>query len=121
MATKCYKQTYNDGVAVLCREKDGNRTDFNARVNPTRAEDLAPLVRLCFGESSCRAEDVTFAQQEGFSLSRKIRTPLPRGVKVDTACLCLIGRMLYKVSSVDFDRAGNSMFLYLEEVRELAQ
>lgn len=111
---------YNDGIALVCREK-GAKTDFNARVNPTGRADLEPLVRLCFGEKSCRAEDISFAQQEGFSLSRKIQTPLPRGVKLDTACLCLIGTMLYKISSLDFDRAGGRMYLYLEEVRELAQ
>lgn len=111
---------YNDGVALICREK-GHKTDFNARMNPTAADDLEALVKLCFCEKSCRAEDLSFAQQEGFSLSRKVQTPLPRGVMVDTACLCVIGRMLYKISGLDFDRSGGRMYLYLEEVRELAQ
>lgn len=110
---------YNDGIAVLCRDAAGE-SSFSARLNPTTAEDLTVLVRLCFGECSCRAEDLSFAQQEGFSLARKVRTPMPQEVKVDTGCYCLIGKTLYKVSSVDFNRQKRQMYLYLEEVCQLA-
>lgn len=119
MAEKRYKLSFNDGLAILCRDK-GAESSFAARRGPQSREDLAELVQLKFRECSCRAQDLTFASQEGFALSRKIRTPLPAGVELDTACYCLIQTMLYRVSALDRDRAGQTLYLYLEEVRKLA-
>lgn len=112
-------ELYNDGIAVLCRDAAGE-SSFGGRINPATAEDLPVLARLCFGECACRGEDLTFAQQQGFSLARKVRTPLPQGVQVDTGCYCLIGSTLYKVSRVDFNRPRRQMYLYLEEVGPIA-
>lgn len=104
----------NDGVAYIYREK-ARRNDFNAKENARDLDDLDFVCKLCFEEMSKRQQDQEFANQQGFSLSMKIRT---RAVPaVNSKCKVVIGNRLYDVA--DLDRTKTDIFLYLEEVREL--
>lgn len=107
---------YNDGVATVCRAKE-RTTEFGAKRNVTSLADLIPIVKLAFAEQSRRQQDLEFAEQQGFSLSLKIRTRLVTGV--DNKCKCVIGGYLYDVSYLDRTRA--EMYLYLEGVGEIAE
>ena len=72
-------------------------------------------VKLDYEESSKREQDMDFAEQNGFSLSLKIRTrymPL-----VDNKCKAVIDGYLYDVSYVDKNRV--EQWLYLEGVKQL--
>lgn len=107
---------YNDGVALIYREKD-RRTDFNAKVNVNALDDMDFVVKLDYCEASKREQDLEFAEQFGFSLSLKIRTRFIKGV--DNKCKAVIDGFLYDVSYIDTNR--NEMWLYLELVKELKQ
>lgn len=104
----------NDGVAYVYREKK-KQTDFNAKINARKLNDLELLVKLNFEEMSKRQQDVEFASQNGFSLSVKIRT---RYVPVvNTKCKVVINDFLYDI--YDMDKDGTDLYLYLQEVRKL--
>lgn len=105
---------YNDGVVFIYREKE-NRSNFAAKKNVATLDDMEFIVKLDYGESSKREQDIDFAQQNGFSLSLKIRTrytPL-----VDNKCKAVIDGYLYDVSYVDKNRV--EQWLYLEGVKQL--
>lgn len=106
---------YNDGVVEVYRQRD-RMTDFNARRNVGSAEDLGELVAtLAYYECSMRVQDLEFAEQSGFSLAYKVKTPYLAGVQAKHKAV--IGRMLYDIAHVD--KAGREMYLYLEGVREI--
>lgn len=105
---------FNDGVAVIYRDQ-AKRTSFSAKENTRKLDDLDFVCKLDFQEMSKRQQDQDFAEQNGFSLSMKIRTRLAPGLS--SKCKVVIGDMLYDVSYIDKTRT--EAFLYLEEVRKL--
>lgn len=111
---KSHLPTYNDGVAGIYREK-GRETDFKARKNPRTIDDLDKVVLLCYEERSCREQDFDFANQRGFTLSKKIRTHLHHGV--DSECRAVIGDDLYSISYID--KSKRDMYLYMTSVGKL--
>lgn len=105
---------YNDGVAHIYREK-GRRSNFAAKENVSALGDMEFIAKLDFEESSKREQDLTFAEQSGFSLSMKIHTRLLAAV--DNKCKAVIDGYLYDVSYVDKTRT--EMWLYLEGVKAI--
>lgn len=105
---------YNDGVVHIYREKKRN-TDFNAKQNVSTLDNMDFMVKLAFEESAKRVQDLDFAEQNGFSLTLKIRT---RYVKdVDNKCKAVIDGYLYDVSYIDKTRT--EMWLFLEGVKPI--
>lgn len=105
---------YNDGVVKVYRDI-AVRTGFGAKQNTRGLDDLEFVVKLDFEEMSKRQQDQEFAEQNGFSLSMKIRTRRFDGV--DSKCKAVIGDTLYDVSYLDKTRT--ELYLYLEEVRKI--
>lgn len=106
---------YNDGMAYIYREKE-RQTDFSAKRNVKTIDDMDFIMKLAFEECSKREQDLTFAEQNGFTLSMKIKT---RYVKnVDNKCKAVIDGYLYDISYTDKSRT--ELFIYMEGVRELA-
>ena len=105
---------YNDGVVHIYREKE-RRTDFNAKQNVSTLDNMDFIVKLAFGESAKREQDLEFANQNAFSLTAKIRTRLHSGV--DNKCKAVIDGYLYDVSYID--KTKTEMFLFLEGVKKL--
>ena len=103
---------YNDGVAYIYREKP-KKNDFSAKINASTMNDLDFVTKLAFEEASKREQDVTFAEQNSFSLSLKIKTRLMK--QVDNNCKAIIDGYLYDVSYLDTSRT--EMWLYLEGIR----
>lgn len=107
---------YNDGVVSLYREKP-RRTDFSAKQNVAGLEDMEFVVKLAFEESVKREQDLSFAQQNDFTLTMKIRTRLLKCI--DNKCKAVIDGYLYDVKEVDKDR--EEMWLYMEGIREIGE
>ena len=105
---------YNDGVVHIYREKE-RRNDFNARKNVSLLDDMTFICKLDFAEASKREQDLQFAEQNGFSLSMKIKTRFVK--EVDNKCKAVIDGYLYDVSYIDKTRT--EMFLYMEGVKPL--
>ena len=78
-------------------------------------DDLDFVAKLDFEESSKREQDLEFANQNGFSLSLKIRTRLLPSV--DNKTKAIIDGVLYDVQIVDKSRT--EMWIYLEEVKRI--
>lgn len=105
---------YNDGMVYIYREKE-RQTDFSAKRNVKTIDDMDFVMKLAFEECSKREQDLTFAEQNGFTLSMKIKT---RYVKnVDNKCKAVIDGYLYDISYTDKSRT--ELYLYMEGVREL--
>ena len=111
---KKHLPTYNDGIVGIYAEKE-RKTDFNAKRNVTKLEDMDFVVGLAFQECSKRTQDLEFAEQSGFSLSYKVKTHYRPNVQVKHKAV--INGYLYEVSYID--KAGAEMYLYLEGVRKL--
>lgn len=105
---------YNDGVVFIYREK-GKRSNFGAKENVSILEDMDFIAKLDYEEASKREQDMEFAEQQGFSLSQKIKTRFMK--RVDNKCKAVIDGYLYDVSYVDKNRV--EMWLYLEGVKSL--
>ena len=106
--------TYNDGIVHIYREKE-RRTDFNAKQNVSALENMDFIVKLAFEEAAKREQDMEFANQNGFSLTMKIKTRFVKAV--DNKCKAVIDGYLYDVSHIDKTRT--EMWLYLEGVKPL--
>lgn len=105
---------YNDGVVSIYREKR-KESNFAAKENVSVLDDMDFIAKLDYEESSKREQDLTFAEQAGFSLNMKIRTRfLP---DVDNKCKAVIDGYLYDISYVDKNRS--EMWLYMEGIKEL--
>lgn len=102
---------YNDGVVLIYRDSD-KRSNFGAKLNSKTLNDLTYIAKLNYAEQSKRQQDVEFAQQQGFTLSLKIKTRYINGV--DNKCKAVIDGYLYDVSHVDSTRT--ELFLYLQGV-----
>ncbi len=105
---------YNDGVVHIYREKE-RRTDFNAKQNVSTLDNMNFVVKLAFEQAAKREQDLEFAEQNGFSLTAKIKTRLVKGV--DNKCKAVIGGYLYDVSYIDQSR--EEMWLFLEGVKQI--
>lgn len=105
---------YNDGIVHIYREKE-RRTDFNAKQNVSTLDNMDFIVKLAFEEAAKREQDLEFANQNGFSLTMKIKTRLVKNV--DNKCKAVIDGYLYDVSYIDKTRT--EMWLYLEGVKPL--
>lgn len=105
-------ETYNDGVLQLYEDLE-SRTDFGAKKNEKK---LVWICKLNFTEMSQRQKDLEFAQQQGFSLSLKVKTPFCRLVRRNKKYKAVICGGLYDVSY--FDITKSNLFLYLEYIRE---
>lgn len=105
---------YNDGVVSVYRSK-GNKSNFGAKENVSALDDMDFVVKLDFEQSSKREQDFTFAEQNDFTLSLKIKTRLVNAV--DNKCKAVIDGYLYSVSYVDKTRT--EMWLYLEGIKQL--
>ena len=102
---------YNDGMVSIYREKD-RRSNFSAKINAVSLSDMELVAKLAYAETSKRQQDVEFAQQQGFTLSLKIKTRYIRGV--DNKCKAVIDGYLYDVSYLDATRT--ELYLYLQGV-----
>lgn len=105
---------FNDGVVSIYREKE-KKSNFGAKENVSILDDMEFVAKLDFEQSSNREQDLTFAEQNGFSLSLKIHTRLLRSV--DNKCKAVIDGYLYDVKYVDKTRT--EMYLYMEGVKTL--
>lgn len=106
---------YPDGVVKFYTEKD-NYSTFKAKQNPTVLEDLDFVNVVVFAYESIRERDIEVAEQQGKTLSLKIRCPLCPGITSE--CKALIGSTLYDVAYID--PAHSEVFVYLEGGRILA-
>ena len=105
---------YNDGIVHIYREKKRS-TDFNAKQNVSTLDNMDFIVKLAFEEAAKREQDLEFANQNGFSLTMKIKTRFVKAV--DNKCKAVIDGYLYDVSYIDKTRT--EMWLYLEGVKPL--
>ena len=105
---------YNDGVVHIYREKE-RRTDFNAKQNVSTLDNMNFVVKLAFEQAAKREQDLEFAEQNGFSLTAKIKTRLVKNV--DNKCKAVIDGYLYDVSHIDQSR--EEMWLFLEGVKRI--
>lgn len=105
---------YNDGIVHIYREKE-RRTDFNAKQNVSALDNMDFIVKLAFEEAAKREQDLEFANQNGFSLTMKIKTRFVKAV--DNKCKAVIDGYLYDV--YDIDKTRTEMWLYLEGVKPL--
>ena len=112
--TKRALPSYPDGVLKIYTPKD-RKTDFGARRNIERIDDMEFVCSLCFNVQTIREQDYEFAERSSFKLSLKVKSPRFDLVKSD--CLALIGSTLFDVSHIDTSQ--REMYLYLEEVREI--
>ena len=102
---------YNDGMVSIYREKD-KRSNFSAKINAISLNDLELVGKLAYAETSKRQQDLEYAEQQGFTLSLKIKTRFIKGV--DNKCKAIIDGYLYDVSYVDSTRT--ELYLYLQGV-----
>lgn len=105
---------YNDGVAYIYREKD-RCTDFSAKQNVSVLDDMSFIVKLDFEESAKREQDLQFAEQNGFSLTLKVKTRYVKGV--DNKCKAVIDGYLYDIFETDKNRT--EMWLYMQGVKAI--
>lgn len=114
LSSKRMLPSYPDGVLKVYVPKD-RKTDFGARRNIEKVDDMEFVCSLCFNVQTIREQDYDFAERSSFKLSLKVRTP--RFDLVKSNCLALIGTTLFDVSHIDATQG--EMYLYLEEVREI--
>lgn len=115
LPSKTTLPSYSDGVLEIYTPKD-RLTDFGARRNIESLDDMDYVAPLCFSVQTIREQDYDFAERSSFTISLKVKTP--RLDLVESDCLALIGSTLFDVSHVD--RTSREMYLYMEEVREIA-
>ena len=108
---------YNQGVLHIAQINTQD-PDFGAATNATKMSDMTKLAKLDYEEMSKRERDVSFAEASDHSLDLKVKTRYHASAKAHRQVL--IGNMLYDIFQVDGSPVTGEMFLYLEEVRELA-
>lgn len=111
------KYDYNDGIAEIYKEIP-KVNDFGAAKNIKNKDDLEPIVNLAFKECSKRISDIEVAEVIGNQLTIKLKTRLYESV--DKGYKVIVKKTIYNIFELDFDRANQEMYLYLEEVRKLA-
>jgi hypothetical protein len=116
MQKKSRFATYNDGILFVCTSNK-KEADFGATKNATTEDDLNKIIKLAYAEMSKRDEDQDFAESQGRVLSMKVKTRMRQ--QVNKLHMVMIGSILYSIIYVDFDKAAEEMYLYLEEARKL--
>ena len=111
MVNKPRFSLYNDGMVSIYREKD-KRSNFSAKINAVTLSDLELVGKLAYSETSKREQDLEFAQQQGFTLTLKIKTRYIKGI--DNKCKAVIDGFLYDVGYLDATRT--ELYLYLQGV-----
>ena len=107
--------SYPDGVVRFYLEKDDNHTTFGAKENAVKLSDLDFVNCVVYSIESIRDRDIQFAEQQGKTLTLKIRCPFCPGLT--TECKALIGDLLYDVAY--YDPNHQEVFVYLEGGRIL--
>ena len=105
---------YLSGVVKIYKDIVSN-SDFGAKKNSAKLEDMEFIEKLDFHQLSCRQEDLEYCEQLGFSLAFNIKTHLRRDIKIKYKAV--IDNVLYTINFIDY--SNKDMFLYLERVREL--
>lgn len=118
MAQKRYNQTYNDGVVEILADQT-TLTSFGAPVNPSALEDFGLVTTLCYQLKSCRQQDLAWAEQKQVTLDLKLCTPFCTLIREGMSAR--IEYILYYINKLDVDRENQIMYLYLSEVRRLAE
>lgn len=111
------KHPYNDGMASFYRVKEITNT-FGAKSNPVSKDDMEFIEKLAYTEKTKRQQDYEFAEQNSKELSKKIVTQLRK--EINSNMKIIDDNVLYDVITIDFDRENNEMYIYLQEVREIA-
>lgn len=106
---------YNDGMVSIYREK-GRKSNFSAKLNAVSLDDLDFIAKLAYSEQSKRQQDIEFAEQQGFSLTLKIKTRFIKNV--DNKCKAVINGYLYDLRYVDSTKT--ELYFYMEGVGNLA-
>ena len=110
-------QGLNDGYIGVYKPKD-TETDFGAKVSPKIMDNLDYFVDMAYAEEYKREQDYEFAEANGHSLSLKVRTLLYEEVNKDYKAV--VDSVLYNILKIDYAKAENVMYLYLEEERSIA-
>lgn len=104
-------QTYNDGVLKLY-EDVSKRSSFGAKENEA---NLQYICKLNYAEMSQRQKDLEFAEQQGFSLGLKVKTPNSKLIKRRKKFKAFLEDGIYDVSY--YDVTAENIFFYLEYIR----
>lgn len=108
--------TFTSGILRVCRPRP-EVTDFQAVRNITGEGDLDVLYTLAYSEESRRTQDYEFAEQAGRKLDLKVKVRWRPDI--DTDQRVLIGRKLYSIYEMDSSSDRRTLYLYLEEERDL--
>ena len=117
MTKKKELDVYTDGYLYVC-DSVNTQTSFGAKVNELKKSDLKNLRKLAFVEMSRRGEDFEFAESVSRKLTLKVKVPYRPGVTTDQKVLH--GKLLYDIFKIDYDNDKKNLYLYFEEVREIA-
>lgn len=107
---------YTSGVVEIC-EKLKNKIDFSKPSDHVNRDNFKRIVKLNYEEVSKRIQDMTFAEQNGFSLDMKIKTRKVNSVT--SKHVAVIGDMYYSIKYIDSD--SRNLYIYLEGVDTIAQ
>lgn len=111
-------KTYNDGYLHIYRQNQAP-SDFGAVLNTRTTNDMEYIIKLAYSERSKREEDIEWAESCDRTLSFKAVCPLADFVKTSYQVVCT-GK-LYSIINIDYDRKNREMYLYMEEVRDIAE
>lgn len=114
IAAKSKFDRYIDGVVKICKRKD-KKSDFGARHNVDTMDDLEVLEKLNYQEMSKRVEDITFANQEGFELTMKIKVRKIKNVTSEN--VVVIDHSMHSIKYIDSDK--ENLYLYLQGERKI--
>lgn len=109
---------YNDGYLSVYQVKRKSN-DFGAVVSSKTMDDMEFIVKLAYEERSKRMEDMEWAEARDKTLSLKVCCPLYQ--HVENKHQMIVNNKIYSVINIDYDRANQEMYLYLEEVCDIAQ
>ena len=112
------KPMFTDGYVRLFTYKR-TKSSFDAVKNATALSDLEFVCKLAYTQMSLRQADLEFAEATDHSLNMKVKTRHSGLAKEGQAAV--IGNVLYNIYSLDTDRLSREDFLYMEEVREIAE
>ena len=111
-------RTFNSGLAEVALSTKES-TSFKATTNPTSREDFDIKFDICYEQMSKREQDVEMIEALGRKLSIKIKTPYCE--LVESRMNLIINNMLYDIVYIDDSKETDELYIYLEEVRELAR
>ena len=106
--------TYLDGFVFVYRPCQDNKTNFGAKKNIKKADEMDLLYKLAYQQSSKRLQDIEFAESSGRELTLKIKTRLVNGI--NNSDKVVLNGVLYDIINIDEDRFNRELYFYLEEV-----